>query len=142
MTGQSTPPAVVLVAVDRREVLSAGCLVALTAAVAGCGAQDEETAAAPGTVIGSTADVPVAGGAVLGEHRVVVTQPVAGTFRAFTAVCTHQGCTLDQVAEGVISCPCHGSRFDIADGAVVRGPADQPLSQVDIAVDGTTITLA
>ena len=142
MTGQSTPPAVAPVAVDRRGVLSAGCLVALTAAVAGCGARDEGTAAAPGTVIGSTADVPVAGGAVLGEHRVVVTQPVAGTFRAFSAVCTHQGCTLDEVAEGVISCPCHGSRFDIADGAVVRGPADQPLSSVGIAVDGTAITLA
>ena len=78
-------------ALSRRSVLSAGCLIAMTAAVAGCAARDEAAAPAPGTVVGSTDDVPVGGGAVLAVHRLVVTQPVAGTFHAFSAVCTHQG---------------------------------------------------
>ena len=141
MTGPSAPADEHRVELDRRGALSAGCLVVVTAAVAGCGGRDEPTAAAPGTVIGSTGDVPVAGGAVLREHRVVVTQPVAGTFRAFSAVCTHQGCTVERVADGIIACPCHGSRFDVDDGAVVRGPADEPLPPVAIAVDGTSIRL-
>jgi len=127
--------------VDRRGVLSAACLLALTAAVAGCAARDGRSTSAAGTVIGSTDDVPVGGGAIFAEHEVVVTQPVAGTFSAFSAVCTHQGCTVGEVAENLIICPCHGSRFDVGDGAVVRGPADQPLSRVDIAVHGTSITL-
>lgn len=146
MTGTNAPAAFRRrrrqVVLDRRRVLSAGCLVAVTAAVTGCGARGEQRTPAPGTVIGSTDDVPVGGGAVLAEHGLVVTQPVAGTFHAFSAVCTHQGCTVEQVAEGLISCPCHGSRFDIDDGAVVRGPADRPLSRVEVAVFGTRITLA
>ncbi len=139
-TGDATPTGHQLT-VDRRGALSAACLLAVTAAIAGCGARDGQSAA-PGTLIGSTDDVPVGGGAVFGDHKVVVTQPVQGTFHAFSAVCTHQGCMVGEVVEGVITCPCHGSRFGVDDGAVVRGPADQPLSRADIAVDGTSITLA
>jgi Rieske Fe-S protein len=127
--------------IDRRGALSAACLLAVTAAVAGCAARDEKSASAPGTVIGSPEDVPVGGGTVFGDHKVVVTQPVQGTFAAFSATCTHQGCTVGEVTEGVITCPCHGSRFAVADGAVVRGPADAPLPPVAIAVDGTRIRL-
>ena len=127
-------------ALDRRAVLSGVCLLSVTAAAA-CGGRGEPRAAAPGTSLGSVADVPVGGGAVFTEHRVVVTQPSPGTFRGFSAVCTHQGCTIGQVADGTIDCPCHGSRFDITDGSVVRGPADRPLRRVDIAVEGGSITL-
>jgi carotenoid phi-ring synthase / carotenoid chi-ring synthase len=54
---------------------------------------------------------------------------------ALSATCTHQGCRVDYVAEGVFSCPCHGSRFDLA-GAVLRGPAMQPLDQLGVRVEG------
>jgi Rieske Fe-S protein len=138
-TGDATPTGHQLM-VDRRGALSAACLLAVTAAIAGCAARDGQ-GAPPGTLIGSTDDVPVGGGAVFDDHKVVVTQPVPGTFHAFSAVCTHQGCTVGEVVEGSIICPCHGSRFGVDDGAVVRGPADQPLSRADIAVDGTSITL-
>jgi Rieske Fe-S protein len=74
--------------------------------------------------------------------RVVVTQPVAGTFAAFSAICTHQGCTVVEVRDGTINCPCHGSQFKVADGSVARGPAGRGLRAVDITVDGSTITLA
>jgi Rieske Fe-S protein len=73
---------------------------------------------------------------------VVVTQPTAGSFKAFTAVCTHQGCTVGSVSGGAIHCPCHGSAFSIKDGSVVNGPATQPLAAVSIKVEGTSIVKA
>ena len=63
----------------------------------------------------------------------------AGQFKAFTAVCTHQGCIVATVANGTIDCPCHGSKFSAADGSVVNGPATSPLAPVTITVHGTSI---
>jgi hypothetical protein len=71
----------------------------------------------------------------------LVTQPVAGEFKAFSAVCAHVGCLLDKVANGAIDCPCHGSTFRIADGGVVTGPATQPLTSVPITITASMITL-
>jgi Rieske Fe-S protein len=90
----------------------------------------------------SASEVPVGGGVVLADQDVVVTQPTAGEFTAFSATCTHQGCTVGDVSGGTINCPCHGSRFSIADGSVADGPADSPLPQKDITVDGDTVVLA
>jgi Rieske Fe-S protein len=72
-------------------------------------------------------NVPVGGGVVDSARRVVVTQPVAGQFRAFDATCTHEFCMVTSVDRGLITCPCHGSQFRIEDGSVARGPARQPL---------------
>jgi Rieske Fe-S protein len=77
---------------------------------------------------------------VLGERGVVVTQPSAGQFKAFSAICTHQGCTVAEVRAGTINCPCHGSRFSAVDGSVVNGPAARPLRPVAVTVAGTDIT--
>ncbi len=89
-----------------------------------------------------TTDVPVGGGVVLGDLGVVVTQPQAGRFKAFSAVCTHQGCTVSSVENGTINCPCHGSAFNIADGSVANGPASRPLDAKKITVSGTSISVA
>ena len=72
---------------------------------------------------------PWVGGTVFAGQKVVVTQPVPGTFKAFSAVCTHQGCTVNKVAAETIDCPCHGSKYAIADGSVVHDPAPKPLPQ-------------
>ena len=69
--------------------------------------------------------MPVGGGIVLAAQDLVVTQPVAGTFKGFSATCTHQGCKVNEVAGGTINCPCHGSKFAVADGAPTAGPAKQ-----------------
>jgi Rieske Fe-S protein len=83
----------------------------------------------------------VGGGTVLLKDNLVVTQPVAGEFKAFSAVCTHVGCLLNKVANGTINCPCHGSTFRIADGGVVTGPATRPLTSVPITITAGMITL-
>ena len=87
----------------------------------------------------STSQVPEGGGTIIGGKNIVVTQPAANTFKAFSAVCTHQGCIVNQIANGTIDCPCHGSKFSIKDGSVVNGPATQPLPPVAIKVEGTSI---
>jgi Rieske Fe-S protein len=99
-------------------------------------------AAAAPAGIASTADVPVGGGLVLADKDIVITQPKAGTFKAFSATCTHEGCTVNEVADGTINCPCHGSKFAVADGSVTDGPAGKPLPPKTIKVSGTSITLA
>ncbi|TDC32843.1 Rieske (2Fe-2S) protein [Kribbella albertanoniae] len=98
------------------------------------------TSAAPGgKVLGPVSDVPVGGGKVFADAKVVVTQPTAGQFKGFSAVCTHQGNPIGSVEEGQIICPFHNSHFSITDGAPVSGPAQTPLPAVNVAVSGTNV---
>jgi len=88
------------------------------------------------TVIATVADLPVGGGAILADRQQVVTRPAANEVRVLSAICTHQGCLVDTVANGTISCPCHGSAFSLT-GEVTSGPATRPLAtQQFVVVDG------
>jgi Rieske Fe-S protein len=147
--------------VTRRAVVAGTGALAVCAALAACSGSGNQgaapasdastTPAAPrepaqgappaGERLAGTSDIPVGGGAVFASKKVVVTQPAAGTFKAFSAICTHQGCTVNKVASGTIDCPCHGSKFAIADGSVVDGPAKRPLSPRQIAVSGDAVLL-
>jgi len=90
-----------------------------------------------GTVLGAASEIPVGGGKIFATAKIVVTQPVRGQYNGFSAVCTHVGCVLSEVADGTIDCPCHGSEFKITNGAVVTGPAPRPLPKKQIkVVDG------
>jgi Rieske Fe-S protein len=89
----------------------------------------------------TTDEVPVGGGTIFKEEKIVVTQPEAGDFKAFSAVCTHQGCIVASVGDGTINCACHGSRFSITDGAVEQGPATKPLPAEEITVTGNSIRM-
>ncbi|MFH9040746.1 Rieske (2Fe-2S) protein [Streptomyces sp. NPDC017966] len=138
----------------RRTVLLATGAAALAA---GCGSdgrnggnggdgRDGDGGGAPSDTAGqeliSTADVPVGGGTVLADEKIVVTQPEEGGFKAFSAICTHQNCVVADVADGTINCACHGSRFRITDGSVEQGPATRPLPEERITVEGNSIRRA
>lgn len=142
--------------VTRRSVVAgAGALVA-SAALAACevygGSSDQAsepqsggTAAGAGgaaTALTKTSNVPVGGGQILKDQKVVVTQPTAGQFKGFSSVCTHQGCDVSSVEGGTINCACHGSKYAIADGSVAAGPAERPLSPRNVRVQGDSIVLA
>ncbi|MEQ6899571.1 Rieske (2Fe-2S) protein [Nocardioides sp. YIM 152588] len=100
---------------------------------------DASASAVPGALVAADA-VPVGGGVILNEQQLVVTQPEAGTFAAFSAVCTHQQCLVGSVEDGQIVCPCHGSHFSVVDGSVSAGPASSPLPEVAVEVtDGQVV---
>lgn len=141
---------------DRRTMVAGAGLVGLSLALTACGAGDPAPAtptSAPTAPpvpleapvadadLAKTADIPVGGGAVFPTNRVVVTQPSAGQFKAFSAICSHEGCTINQVADGTINCPCHGSRYSITDGSVVHGPATRPLHTRSITVRDGAVRL-
>ncbi len=88
----------------------------------------------------AAADVPVGGGTII-DQSVVVTQPAKGEFKAFSAICTHQGCPVGSVTGGEIVCPCHGSHFSIKDGSPVSGPAPSPLAAKKVSVSGGQVTV-
>lgn len=92
--------------------------------------------------LAAAAAIPVGGGMIFAELDLVVTQPSAGQFKAFSATCTHQGCAVTSVADGQIVCACHGSYFAVADGAVTGGPAGAPLPERAVSVQNGSIVLA
>jgi len=115
---------------------SAAAAPAASAAASSPGSSGSASGALTGT-----SDIPVGGGKIFDTQLVVVTQPSAGEFKAFSAVCTHMGCTVNQIANGRIDCPCHGSEYSITDGAVLAGPAPRPLPAKTIKVTGDSIFL-
>lgn len=97
-----------------------------------------EPATARGVV--STADVPVGSGVILADEQVVVTQPTEGDIKVFSSICTHTGCPVSGISD-TISCPCHGSSFDLATGEVLGGPATAPLPAQAFTVEGDQVVL-
>ncbi|WP_106402755.1 Rieske (2Fe-2S) protein [Actinocorallia populi] len=114
----------------RRAALCAAGLTGL-AGVAGCasGSGPEAPAKLSGREVAKVADVPVGGGRLNGELKLLVTQPTEGVFKVFTSKCPHQGCGVSTPKDGIADCPCHGSEFDITDGSVKKGPAKTGLRE-------------
>ncbi len=125
---------------SRRAVLNSAGLVAITICLGGCSAPGGESSAAPsGPPTIKAAEVPVGGGTIVGQY--VVTQPTAGTFEAFSYLCTHQRLPVQQVTD-VIVCGRHGSTFSLADGSVLTGPATTGLTKATVQVDGDSLTIS
>ena len=139
---------------SRRHALTGAVTVGLGVPVlAACGGSGSGAATDPttigagasgggGGVLATTDEIEVGGGTIFADRQVVVTQPTEGDFKGFSAICTHQGCTVGSVSDGTINCPCHGSQFSIEDGSVTTGPATTGLPEVDLTVKGTDISLA
>ncbi|GIF05843.1 Rieske (2Fe-2S) protein [Actinoplanes siamensis] len=106
----------------------------------GGGTGGDSGGGAAGSSLALVADVPAGGGIIQGDY--VITQPTQGTFKAFTKICTHQGCEVNEVKNGTINCPCHGAKFSIEDGSVKGGPAPKPLAETKVKVDGDKIVAA
>jgi Rieske Fe-S protein len=94
-----------------------------------------------GTVLGAASEIPVGGGTIYKAAKVVVTQPARGQYKAFSAVCTHAGCIMSEVANGTIDCPCHGGQFKITNGAVVAGPPPSPLPAQSVKIVNGQVVL-
>jgi len=94
-----------------------------------------------GTVLGAASEIPVGGGKIYKTAKVVVTQPARGQYKAFSAVCTHVGCIMSEVANGTIDCPCHGGQFKVTNGAVVAGPPPSPLPARPVKVVNGQVVL-
>jgi len=158
MTELDSLPEATSADLDRRTILRGATVGGLALPLlAACGGGDEGSSGSSGDASSSAsaggsdssggssvsaADVPVGGGMILKDQKVVVTQPAKGDFKAFTAVCTHKGCTVAKVEGGLIMCPCHGSKFSIEDGSRKAGPAQAALASKKVTVEGGQISIS
>ncbi|MFE1948483.1 Rieske (2Fe-2S) protein [Streptomyces massasporeus] len=162
MTSESVQP---MSGPSRRTVVAAVGAAGLTVALTACGSEDKASdpsteqgaagggatndgagssggAGAGGAALAKTADIPEGSGKIFKDEKVVVSQPAAGDYKAFSTICTHQKCPMVDLKDDIISCACHGSQFSVLDGSVKKGPAVQPLETKQISVNGDSITLA
>lgn len=135
--------------ISRRGVLAAGAAGAGLVVLAGCGGGSYGDRKSTGSAATSGAgkaggsddalvtlsDIPVgqAVSATHGGEPVIVAQPTQGAAAAFSAKCTHLGCTV-RPAGTELHCPCHGSRYSATTGKVLHGPAPRPLDKLDVHV--------
>jgi cytochrome b6-f complex iron-sulfur subunit len=140
--------------VTRRRVIAMGSVGAIGAAgLAACssdsgGSATDSTGGSEGSATGSATgqapsglklakltDVPVGTAIVLDAsgQKILLAQPKEGQAVAYSAICTHQGCTVAGGAQA--KCPCHGSMFDIATGKPTNGPATKALPAVAVSVN-------
>jgi len=71
----------------------------------------------------------------------LIARTAADSFTVLSAICTHQGCTVEGLSGGEYICPCHGSAFSLQ-GAVLSGPANRPLQQFTSQFDGAVLTFS
>jgi Rieske Fe-S protein len=139
---------------SRRTVLGASVVGAVGAAglLSACGGDSGgDTAATPkdssapaasaagGVALVKTSEVPVGSGVIVTDKKVVITQPTAGDFKGFSAICTHMGCPVSTIEGDTITCNCHGSQYSAKDGSVTRGPAPKPLPPIVVKVEGDEV---
>ncbi|GAB3238880.1 hypothetical protein GCM10027447_38550 [Glycomyces halotolerans] len=133
---------------SRRGLMCGAAALGAAGALAACGTAEpaaesngdsgSDSTGEGGDALARTSEVPVGGGIVAGET--VIVQPSEDEFAAYSAVCPHQGTIVQAPDDGVIVCPNHGSQFDL-EGALLQGPAETGLTEVEITVDGDRILL-
>jgi nitrite reductase/ring-hydroxylating ferredoxin subunit len=142
--------------VDRRGVIRAACGGCAALALSACGGSSSPKASggttapssaaggsspAATTAIAKLTDIAVGSSisAKSGGRPLLVARPTETTVVAFSAICTHQGCTVEAAGK-TFACPCHGSKYDAFTGAVLNGPAPAPLHPFAVAIkDGEVV---
>jgi cytochrome b6-f complex iron-sulfur subunit len=150
---------------SRRQFCAHACqaasLVAVSALLPACGGGgDDGNPTAPtdpsnqalpvvsGTVSGRTVSVPATGALAAANGAALVTSQLGSflayrssqtTFNVLTAVCTHEGCTVDGFNGQLFVCPCHGSKYTTG-GSVANGPANRALTSFPATLSGDTLT--
>jgi nitrite reductase/ring-hydroxylating ferredoxin subunit len=146
---------------NRRTVVAGVGVAGLAAALTACGgsedssksgstgtAPDKGGSPAPGSGSGglkgysvAANKIPSGGGTIFEGQKLVVTQPTSGQYKAFSAVCPHAGCVVNEVTDGEIVCPCHQSKFSITDGSRKSGPATKGLTPIKATAENNEIKL-
>ena len=96
------------------------------------------------TSLGSSSDI--ADGEVkqfVADGKKIAVAKIGGVLYAFDDICTHKACPLSKGSlDGItVTCPCHGSQFDVTTGVVLRGPAQEPVSTYPVEVDGNELVV-
>jgi nitrite reductase/ring-hydroxylating ferredoxin subunit len=139
--------------ISRRGVIASAVGVSAVAALTACtpevsnlGSTSEPSAPTPSgpVAVAKITDIPIGSGKKVDVEGVpiLITQPRAGEFRGFSAVCTHAGYVMNNMANSEIKCDNHGALYSADDGSVISGPAPRALGKVEFTVDGDDILVS
>jgi nitrite reductase/ring-hydroxylating ferredoxin subunit len=139
--------------ISRRGVIASAVGVSAVAALSACSPEVTDLAStpepeAPATsapvAVVKTSEIPVGSGKKFDVEGVpiLITQPKAGEFRGFSAVCTHAGFVMSNVANSEIKCDNHGAVYSADDGSVLSGPAPRALGKVTVTVEGDDVLVS
>jgi len=139
--------------ISRRGVIASAVGVSAIAALAACSTEvtgltstptPETPAPTAAVAVAKTSDIPVGSGKKFDVEGVpiLITQPRAGEFRGFSAVCTHAGFVMSNVSNSEIKCNNHGAIYSADDGSVLSGPAPVALGKVTVTVEGDDVLVS
>lgn len=139
--------------ISRRGVIASAVGVSAAAALTACTPEVSNLTSSPEpkstqmtepVAVAKTTDIPVGSGKKFDVNGVpiLVTQPRAGEFRGFSAVCTHAGFVMSNIANSEIKCDNHGAVYSADDGSVLSGPAPRALGKVSVTVEGDDVLVS
>ena len=139
--------------ISRRGVIASAVGVSAVAALAACtpevtnlGTTPEPSAPTTSgpVAVAKITDIPIGSGKKYDVEGtpILITQPRVGEFRGFSAICTHAGFVMNNMANSEIKCDNHGAVYSADDGSVLSGPASRALGKVGVTVDGDDILVS
>jgi nitrite reductase/ring-hydroxylating ferredoxin subunit len=139
--------------ISRRGVITSAVGLSAVAALSACSTEVSNLTSTPApeapattspVAVAKTSDIPIGSGKKFDVEGVpiLITQPTAGEFRGFSAVCTHAGFVMTNMANAEIKCDNHGAVYSADDGSVLSGPAPRALGKVTVTVEGDDVLVS
>jgi nitrite reductase/ring-hydroxylating ferredoxin subunit len=141
--------------ISRRGVIATAVGVSAAAALSACSPEvsnltstpapeEPSTSASIAVAVAKTTDIPIGSGKKFDVDgvQILITQPRAGEFRGFSAVCTHAGFVMSNMANSEIKCDNHGAVYSADDGSVLSGPAPRALGKVTVTIEGDEVLVS